>query len=140
MSSFYYNISVTGDCSSTSSGIASLLPYGGTPPYTVEWVEPNLGTDIVTTSPSIRTSLSADTYGVRVNDSTLPVNQEFYINIPISSGVCTSVLGVQSTICGSNNGFVTGTSTSDYSSTNFYLYSGNGGYITSALHNRLHAT
>ena len=135
MAGFYYNISVTGDCSSTSSGVASLLPYGGTPPYTVEWVEPFLGTDIVTTSPSIRTSLSADTYGVRVNDSTLPVNQEFYINIPISSGVCTSVLSVQSTICGLNNGFVTGSSTSDYSSTNFYLYSGDGGYITSATTN-----
>ena len=136
MSSFYYNISVTGDCSSTSSGIASLLPYGGTPPYTVEWFEPNLGFDFpINTSPSIRTSLSADTYGVRVNDSTVPVNQELYINIPISSGVCTSILAVQSTICGSNNGFVTGTSTSDYSSTNFYLYSGNGGYITSATTN-----
>jgi hypothetical protein len=135
MASFLYNITITGDCSSTSSGAASLLPYGGTPPYTVEWVSPNLSSDVVTTTPSIRTSLSAGTYGIRVNDSTLPINQEFYINLPISSGVCTSILGVQSTVCGLDNGIVTGTSTSDYSSTNFYLYSGNGVYITSAITN-----
>ncbi|KJU83620.1 hypothetical protein MBAV_004187, partial [Candidatus Magnetobacterium bavaricum] len=54
--------------------------------HTVEWVTPYLGVDIVTTNPSIRTSLSAETYGVRVNDSSLPTNEEFYINIPVSSG------------------------------------------------------
>ena len=135
MASFLYDIFITGDCSSTSSGVVSLLPYGGTPPYTVEWQVPNLGSDVVTTSPSIRTSLSADTYGIRVNDSTLPDNQEFYINIPVSSGVCTSVLSVQSTTCGLDNGSVTGTSTSDYSSTNFYLFQGNDTYVESATTN-----
>ena len=135
MSAFYYNISITGDCSSLSAGSASILVYGGTPPYTIDWQVPNLSSDVVTTLPSIRTSLSAGTYGVLVNDSTLPTNQQFYINIPISSGVCVSILNVQSTTCGLDNGIVTGTSTSDYSSTNFYLYSGNGNYITSAITN-----
>ena len=135
MSAFNYTISITGDCLSLSAGSASILAYGGTPPYTIDWQVPNLGSDVVTTLPSIRTSLSAGTYGVLVNDSTLPTNQQFYVNIPISSGVCVSILNVQSTTCGLDNGIVTGTSTSDYSSTNFYLYSGDGSYITSAVTN-----
>ena len=135
MSAFQYNISTTGDCSNTNVGSISVSFVGGTPPYTVEWVDPNLGTDTVTTTPSVRTSLSADTYAIRVNDSTIPVNQEFYINIPVSSGVCTSIVSVQSTTCSLDNGSVTGTSTSDYSSTNFYLYFSNDTFISSATTN-----
>lgn len=135
MSPFNYTISITGDCLSLSAGSASILAFGGTPPYTIDWQVPNLGSDVITTSPSVRTSLSAGTYGILVNDSTLPINQQFYVNIPISSGICVNILNVQSTTCGLNNGIVTGTSTSDYSSTNFYLYSGNGNYITSAVTN-----
>lgn len=134
MSAFNYIITLTGDCQNTDSGSISLSLTGGTPPYTVQWVSPNLGTDVVTLDPSIRTGLSADTYGVRVNDSTAPLNQEFYINIPISSGVCCSILGVQNTTCNLDNGSVTGTSTSDYSSTNFYLY-GNSGFVNSGTTN-----
>jgi hypothetical protein len=134
MSAFNYIITLTGDCQNTDNGSISLSLTGGTPPYTVQWVSPNLGTDVVTLDPSIRTGLSADTYGVRVNDSTAPLNQEFYINIPISSGVCCSILGVQNTTCNLDNGSVTGTSTSDYSSTNFYLY-GNSGFVNSGTTN-----
>jgi len=135
MSAFQYNILVTGDSTNTNVGSISITLNGGTPPYTVEWVSPNLGSDVVTFNPSIRTGLSADTYGVRVNDSTLPTNQEFYINIPVSSGVCGSIVAVQSTTCALDNGSVTGTSTSNYSTTNFYLYSGYNTYITSAITN-----
>jgi hypothetical protein len=135
MPAFSYNISVTGDCSNSNVGSISISFLGGTSPYTIEWVEPNLGTDVVTLQPSIRTGLSADTYAIRVNDSTLPINEEFYINIPVSSGVCCNILGVQSTTCDLDNGSVTGTSTSEYSSTNFYLYSSGGTFITSAITN-----
>jgi hypothetical protein len=135
MSAFNYYISITGDCQNTNSGIASVYLTGGTPPYTVEWVVPNLGSEIVSLLPSIRTGLSADTYGVRVNDSTVPVNGEFYINVPVSSGVCCSILAVQNTTCNLYNGSVTGTSTSDYSSTNFYLYFVDGTYVSSGLTN-----
>jgi uncharacterized protein (DUF2141 family) len=135
MSAFNYNISVTGDCQNTNSGAIYLSLTGGTPPYTVEWVDPNLGVDVVTLNPSIRTSLSADTYGVRVNDSTIPANGEFYINIPVSSGVCATIVGVQGTTCSLNNGFVTGSSSSNYSSTNFYLYDTDDTYIMSAITN-----
>ena len=135
MSAFQYNISVTGDCSNIDAGSISISFVGGTSPYTIEWVDPNLGTDVVTTAPSIRTSLSADTYALRVNDSTLPTNQEFYINIPVSSGVCSNIVSVQSTTCALDNGSVTGTSTSDYSSTNFYLYFSDDTFVSSATTN-----
>jgi len=135
MAQFNYNILVTGDCQNNSSGSISLLPYGGTAPYTVEWLTPNLGVDTVTILPSIRTGLLSNTYSLRLNDSTLPVNNEFYINIPISNGVCSIISDVKNTTCGENNGIITGSSTSQYSSTNFYLYSGSGEYITSAITN-----
>lgn len=136
MSVFNYNISVTGDCSNTNSGSISLSLTGGTPPYTVQWIDPALSPDVVTTLPAIKTGLSADTYAVRVNDSTLPTNAEFYINIPVSSGVCASILSVQNTTCNINNGSVTGSSNSDYSSTNFYLYHGDGAFSQSAVTNQ----
>lgn len=136
MSAFNYNIAVTGDCSNTNSGSISLSLTGGTPPYTVQWLSPVLSPDIITTQPAIKTGLSATTYAVRVNDSTLPTNEEYYINIPISSGVCASILGVMGTTCSLDNGSVTGTSTSDYSSTSFYLYQGNGVFSQSAITNQ----
>lgn len=132
MAAFDYNISITGDCQSNSSGIVSILPFGGTPPYTVEWVSPSLGVDTVTLLPSIRTGLSNATYGVRLNDSTLPENLEFYVNIPVSNGVCSIVEEVVDTTCGEDNGEVTLTSSSNYSSTNFYIYTIDDVFITSA--------
>ena len=134
MSDFNYIVSVTGDCQSTSVGAMSIFYTGGTPPYTTEWVTPFLSYT-ATTNPAYLGSLSADTYVLRVNDSTLPINQEFYINVPISSGVCSSITAVQGTTCSLNNGSVTGTSTSDYSSTNYYLYFADNTYITSATTN-----
>lgn len=136
MSNFNYNIAVTGDCSNTNSGSISLSLNGGTPPYTVQWLSPVLSPNIITTQPAVKTGLSATTYSVRVNDSTIPTNNEFYINIPISSGVCASILGVMGTTCSFNNGSVTATSTSDYSSISFLLYSGDGTFSQSAITNQ----
>ena len=133
MAAFSYFISVTGDCSGGNTGVISILPSGGTPPYTVEWVSPYLGADTVTFNPSIRTSLSASTYALRLNDSTLPVNYEFFVNIPVSDGVCTSIVNVGNTTCGLNNGSVTAQTDSTYSSTNFYLYDGGSNYVTSGV-------
>lgn len=133
MANFQYNISITGACSSL--GAIDLFLTGGTPPYTVQWVSPNLGVDTVYFNPSSRTGLSSGEYTVNVNDSTLPTNLQFFINIPVSSGVCIDVTGVQDTTCGLNNGSITGSSNSNYSSTNFYLFSGDDTYITSAVTN-----
>lgn len=136
MASFDYIIQLTGDCQNNGGGAISITLTGGTPPYTVDWVEPNLGSDdLLITLPSIRTGLTVNTYAVRVNDSTLPVNGEFYINIPISNGVCSSIISVSDSYCNGNNGSVTATTNSSYSSTNFYLYSGSGQYVSSAITN-----
>lgn len=141
MAAFNYLVSVTGDCSQSSSGIVSILPYGGTPPYTVEWNSPSLPpTETVNGLPSVRTGLQSGTYSVRLNDSTLPTNNQFYINVPVSSGVCANVVSVQNTTCGLNNGSVTLGSSSFYSSTNFYLYSADNNYITSATTTNQSAT
>lgn len=131
MSTFYYNLSITGDCQNTNSGAIQINLNGGTPPYNVDWVNPNLGSDISVTA-STRTSLSSTTYTVRVNDSTTPQNLEYLVNIPVSSGVCANILAVQGTTCDQSNGSVTGSSSSDYSITNFYLYDSNDIYIMSS--------
>jgi hypothetical protein len=134
MAAFSYILQITGDCQSTGSGAINLIPTGGTAPYTVEWTQPSLGEDQAVLS-SPRSGLYPNTYVVRVNDSTLPTNQEFYINIPVSDGICGSVVGVSNTTCELNNGSVTGTSTSDYSSTNYFLYDNANSFISSAVTN-----
>lgn len=132
---FSYNILVTGDCQTTSSGAISFLPFGTTPPYTVEWVTPNLGTDFVTTSPSFRNNLAFGTYFLRINDSSLPINGTYNVNIPVSSGVCCVITSKSSTSCGDDNGSITATSTSNFSTTNYSLFNGGDVFITSASTN-----
>jgi uncharacterized protein (DUF2141 family) len=135
MAQFDYTILVTGDCQSNLGGSISILPFGGTPPYTVEWTTPNLGSDILTILPSIRSGLASGTYAVRLNDSTLPINNEFFVNIPVSDGVCVTIDDSNGTTCGLNNGSITGSSSTEYSSASFYLYSGTGELVTSAVTN-----
>lgn len=135
MAAFNYQISITGDCSNLSLGSISVLPSNGTPPYTVEWIEPSLGIDTLILTASTRTGLSGGTYSLRLNDSTVPINQEFYLNIPVSTGVCASIISVNSTTCNLVNGSVTGTSTSNYSSTNFYLYNVDDTFVSSGITN-----
>ena len=132
---FNYIINVTGDCQNTSSGVIDLFITGGTSPYVVQWIDPVLTTDIVSSSVT-KTNLYGTTYSVQVTDSSLPTNQVEFINIPVSNGVCCSILGVQDTTCSQNNGSVTGTSTSQFSSTNFYLYHGDGVLSQSAITNQ----
>lgn len=122
MAAFDYNIVVTGDCSNTSSGRIDLSLSGGTPPYTVEWLDPININEVIILEPSVVTGLTSGVYAVRVNDSTLPVNQEFFINIPISSGVCVQISEVNAGTCGAGNGSVIVTSSSDFSSMTYYLY------------------
>ena len=133
---FNYIVNVTGDCQNTSSGVINLLVSDGTSPYTIEWIDPILSTDIQVTGVVTKTGLFSDTYAIKVTDSSLPTNVVEYINIPVSSGVCCSILGVQDTICSQNNGSVTGTSTTQYSSTNYYLYHGDGIFSQSATTNQ----
>jgi hypothetical protein len=134
MATFNYILQITGDCQSVGAGAINLIPTGGTPPYTIEWTTPSLGENQAVLS-SYRSGLVPNTYVVRVNDSTTPTNLEFYINIPVSDGVCASVIGISNTTCELNNGAVTGTSTSDYSSTNYYLFNSSDSLVSSAVTN-----
>lgn len=132
---FNYNINVTGDCNSASDGIINLGISGGSQPYTVQWITPVLPTDIILSSLT-KTNLVGGTYSIKVTDSTLPTNQVEYINIPVSNGVCCGILNVNNTTCSLNNGSVTGTSTTQYSSTNYYLYHNDGVFSQSATTNQ----
>lgn len=127
-----YNVAVTGDCSNNNSGALNLYVSAGSPPYTVQFISPSYASQIITTGPASLAGLASNVYQIRVNDSSLPTNNEFLINVPISSGVCGSIAAVQNTTCGINNGSVTGSSTSLYSSTDFFLYDVNNNYIKSA--------
>ena len=131
-----YNLLITGDCQSNGSGAISLSINGGNEPYIVQWTlqttpPTSLGTDTITSLyPSIRTSLSSGNYLATVIDSTSPVQQTLNISIPVSSGVCASILGVQGTTCSLDNGSVTATSSSNFSTTQFYLYDSNDNELT----------
>jgi hypothetical protein len=123
MSAFSYNLTLTGDCSSNSSGAFILALSGGTPPYTIEFLAPLTNATIVNTiSPIFVSSLSGGSYSVKINDSSTPTNLEYYINIPISSGFCANISNVVDTTCGNNNGQVVASTTSNNSSIYSYLY------------------
>jgi len=132
---FNYNINVTGDCNNTSNGIINLGISGGSQPYTVQWITPELTTDIILSSVT-KSNLVSATYSIKVTDSSLPTNQVEYLNIPVSNGVCCSISNVGNTTCSLNNGTVTGTSTTQYSSTNYYLYHNDGVFSQSATTNQ----
>ena len=135
MAELNYNITVTGDCSSNNSGALNLFVSDGTPPYTVQFINPYYSPQTIIAQPASLAGLASGVYQVRVNDSSLPTNNEFLLNIPISNGVCGSISAVQNTTCGVDNGSVTGSSTSLYSSTDFNLFNVNNTYITSATTN-----
>jgi len=116
---FAYTLTVTGACE-TGLGSALITASGGTPPYTFDWYNPNLGTG------PYKTNLSAGTYFVRTNDSTAPTNNEFFINVVIGSGLTIGFQSEIATTCGLNNGSLTVTAESSCNVINYYLYSAYG--------------
>jgi hypothetical protein len=115
-SPFSYSVAVTGTC--VGVGSALITATGGTPPYTFDWQTPPLGTG------AFKTGLSAGTYIVRANDSTMPINNEIFINVSISSGLTLTASTVTNTSCGEDNGSATIVATSDNGDITYYLYSG----------------
>lgn len=102
--SFIVNIVLSGDCSINGSGAAVLEaindPFSTTAPFFYEWVIPYLGTG------DTKSGLSAGTYVVRVNDSTAPNNLEEFVNVNISSGICSQFVSMTNTSCGFDNGIL----------------------------------
>jgi uncharacterized protein (DUF2141 family) len=145
VASFNYNINLTGDCQNNGSGAIQVGFSGGTPPYTIAWDQPINVTDVLiydfdplnpTTTYetySFVDGLSAATYSFRVNDSTVPTNLEYDVNVPVSSGNCTSILDVSATTCNTDSGSVTADASSDFSETGYYLYTSNNELLQSGL-------
>lgn len=132
MSAFLYTLNITGDCNSQGVGIISILPSGGTPPYTVEWTLPSLPpVEIVIDTPSERTGLYPGTYSIRLNDSSLPTNVEFYVNATVSSGCCTSIVSVSASTCGIDNGSIVVSADTFTSGAFFALYTSGGTLVNS---------
>ena len=145
MASFNYNINITGDCQNNGSGVIQVGFSGGTPPYTIVWAPPINSSFILiydfnpySATTSYQTyntvpNLSAGTYSFRVNDSTVPTNLEYDVNVPISSGNCTSIIDVSATTCNTNSGSVTADASSDFSETGYYLYTSDDELVQSGL-------
>jgi hypothetical protein len=134
MALFDYTLLVTGDCQNNGSGAFQISFSGGIEPYTVQFVDPYYPTvTLAENAPVTKSGLFSSVVLMTVNDSTLPTNQEINVNIPISSGVCCSVLGVQNTTCAENNGSVTGSSNTIYSSANYSVFSGDGTLVQTFL-------
>ena len=140
MADFNYILRITGDCQNTGSGVIQASFSGGTPPYTVNWLSPINQINYLTEfapgdsySISTVTGLTPSTYAFRVNDSTLPINLEYVVNVPISSGNCTSILDVSATTCNLDNGVVTADASSDYSSTQYFLFTSSNELIQSGI-------
>ena len=129
MANFLYNFSVTGDCTNTNSGAIEIFVSGGIPPYTIDWVNPNIGTG------SFKDNLSAGVYIVRVNDSLGDINNEFYINMIVSSGGCLNVVSTSGTTCGLDNGQVVITGTSEAYPITLKIFSGNTEILSGITYN-----
>lgn len=127
--SLFYTVSITGDCQNASAGKIIISPTGGTSPYTVDWYNPNLSADTSVTTASTRTGLSAGTYQILITDSTSPTNEYLYVNLSVSSGVCTSIAASQSTTCDLDNGSITASTSSAFSPITYYLYSNSTGNL-----------
>ena len=139
MAQFPYILNLTGDCTSSNLGSAELIPYGGTQPYTVQWISPSLGTDLSVTS-STRTTMSAGTYSVLITDSATPTNNETYVNVGISSGACSYILSVEKTTCGLDNGIVNVSASTPLSTVLYNLYDTNNNLIQSSTTSYEYAT
>lgn len=129
-----YNLLISGDCQNSSSGVLDIYPSGGSNSvYTVDWYNPNLGVDttVLYGSNSIRTGLSAGTYQILITDSTTFPNQQLYVNLFVSSGICLTTSSVNTT-CNDSNGILIVTATTLTSPVSYNLYSLSNGFVTSA--------
>lgn len=125
-----YGITLTGDCSNTSSGAVKFDIFGTAPGYSISGQSGNVVIPSSGTTYTF-TGLSAGTYQYIIQDSCTSGNTTIPVNVTISSGTCISLTGVQNTICGLPNGSLTAQTTNYYGYSSFSLY-GSTGYQTSA--------
>lgn len=127
-----YNASITGDCTNTNSGSFTIDIYGDAPNYTIQRLSPTTGTTVLGSGVTAYTqnSLSAGTYSFNIIDSCISGNTVVPVNIYISSGTCVSILDVIDTVCDSNNGSLTASTSNFYGNAIFSLYSESTGLIS----------
>lgn len=120
-----YNASITGDCTNLNLGSFTIDIFGDAPDYTIQWLSPITGTTALGAGVTAytQTNLSADTYSFNIIDSCISGNTVQPVNIYISSGTCVSILDVSNTICDSNNGSLTASTSNFYGNAVFSLYS-----------------
>ena len=128
----FYNASITGDCTNTNSGSFAIDIFGDAPDYLIQFLYPTTGTTVLGPGVTAYTqnSLSAGTYSFNIIDSCVSGNTVLPVNIYISSGTCVSVLDVKNTICDSNNGSLTASTSNFYGNAIFSLYSETTGLIS----------
>jgi hypothetical protein len=115
------NLIVTGDCSQTNSGLVSFSVTGNSPGFLVSEITTSgqFPTSALTSSFNYSaTNLSGGTYFLLVTDASSSTTT---IPIYISSGTAVGV-DRSNTVCGLNNGTITGTTPYVYGVATYYLY------------------
>jgi hypothetical protein len=141
-----YTFSLSGLCDSgvevPNSGIVTIFPSGGVPPYSLECdsgqdIAPVI--DIPEFSGVTFANLSGDTYIFRLNDSLGGYNGELFINVNIDSCYTAQFTTVTDTTCGLENGqlVLSATTTSLPLTVDLYL---NGSVYSSGDYNYLPIT
>jgi hypothetical protein len=123
-----YSAIVNGDCNGLSNGSIEIFPTGGIQPYTIDWFDPNLGVDtsIPDGGSSVMSGLTGGVYQVRLNDSNTPDNNEIYINLWISTGVCLNLETIVDASCEGSNGSLSVTATTQNYPVTYSLYQKSG--------------
>jgi hypothetical protein len=129
----YILTSLSGDCTNSNLGGFSIDITGTAPNYSIQWVNPALGTIVlgVGVTGYTATTLSAGTYSFNILDSCSPTNTSLPVNINISSGTCVSITGIENTTCNVSNGSITGQTSNFYGVGTFSLYNTLTGFISS---------
>lgn len=129
----YILTSLSGDCTNSNLGGFSIDITGTAPDYSIQWVNPALGTIVLGAGVTgyTATTLSAGTYSFNILDSCSPTNTSLPVNINISSGTCVSITGIDNTTCNVSNGSITGQTSNFYGIGSFSLYETTEGFISS---------
>jgi hypothetical protein len=128
-----YNASITGDCTNSNLGSFTIDIFGDAPDYLIQRLSPTTGTTVLGPGVTAYTqnSLSAGTYSFNIIDSCISGGTTVVpVNIYISSGTCVSILDVMDTVCDSNNGSLTASTSNFYGNGVFSLYSETTGLIS----------
>jgi uncharacterized protein (DUF2141 family) len=130
-----YEISLTGDCSNTNSGVLSLSVTGSSPPFAIIWNDPisaaTFSSQTISTPTYNVTGLSAGSYSFILTDSDIPTNQITpLIGFYITSSSTVSIGLINDTSCNLNNGTISANTEIIYGSSQIDLFKDGALYTT----------